>query len=226
MITFENRILLYIDGDVETRKNNTKLMHSNGLKVLETDNTISARDLFKKNKVDFIVVDLNLHTQNRMEFIRFLRENEVIIPIIITADDATQDVLLEAINLDTSHYLIKPFNASELMDALKYAAKKISNSIVLTSTDLRNGFNYDSINKLINQPDGTKVPLTRKEYLLFEFLLKNNQKFISYEIIEDNIWKDELMSIDALRTLIHSIRKKTYPELIINHSSLGYKIEF
>lgn len=226
MITLKNAVLLYIDGDVQTRKSNTALMQSDGLNVLETDNTITARELFKKNKVDFIVIDLNMHAHNRMDFIRFLRENEVIIPIIITANDAKQDILLEAINLDTSHYLIKPFDTSELMEAVKYAAKKLSNNFELTSMDLSNGFSYDSINKLINKPDGTSVTLTRKEYLLFESLLSSKQKFLSYEFIENHVWKDEVMSLDALRTLIRSLRKKTYRELIINHSSLGYKIEF
>lgn len=226
MFRFENKTLLYIDADVETRKSNTALMHRNGLKVLETDNTASALDLFKNNKVDFIVIDLDLHVQNRIEFIRFLRDNEVMIPIIITADDANQDVLLEVINLDTSHYLIKPFDSSELLDSLKHAAKKICETIEYTSVDLDRGFSYDCTNKLINNPNGIKVPLTRKEYLLFELLLNNKKNFLSYEFIDNNVWQDEVMSIDALRTLILSLRKKTYTELIINHSSLGYKIEF
>lgn len=225
MLSFENKTLLYIDGDIDTREINTALIRSNGMKVIETDSTVTARDLFQNNKVDFILVDLNLHAKNRMDFIRFLRENEVMVPIIISANESNNELLLEAINLDTSHYLIKPFDSSELLDALKYAAKKLMFSTVLTFTDLNNGFSYDTINKVVNKPDGTAVSLTRKEYLLLEFLLNNNGSFISYDTIENNVWKDEVMSIDALRTLIRSIRKKTYPDLIINHSSLGYKVE-
>ncbi len=226
MFAFNNMTLLYIEGDIETRENYTTLLRSNGMKVLETDNTVSARELFLKNKVDFILIDLNLHAQNRMDFIRFLRENEVMVPIIITANDSNKEVLLEAINLDTSHYLIKPFETLELLDALKYAAKKIMNTNTFSVTDSNHGFSYDPANKLVNKPDGTIVPLTRKEYLLFELLLKNKHSFVSYSIIEAYIWEDEVMSIDALRTLVRSLRKKTYSGLITNHSNLGYKLEF
>lgn len=147
-------------------------------------------------------------------------------PIIITADISEKEILLEAINLDTSHYLMKPFNDSALLEAIEFAAKKLmhytSNIIIY---DLKNDFSYDSINKSIYSLNES-VQLTKKEYSLLELLLENKGQYLSYDVIENYVWKEKTMSIDALRTLIRNLRKKTYSNLIVNHSSLGYKISW
>lgn len=224
MRRLENLTLLYIENDLVYRSKNSALLRKNGMKVIETDTTVGARNLLN-NTVDLILIDLNLHKNDRMDFIRFLREKEVEIPIIITANCSDKEILLEAINLDTSYYLIKPFDDSQLLIALQFAARKLSNNVLLPHIDLLNGYSYDSINKSVNRPDGSTVQLTQKEYLLFDLFLKNKRKCITYEVIRNYIGNGNDMSIDALRTLIRAIRIKTYPELISNHSGLGYRVD-
>lgn len=218
-------ILLYIENNLKCRKTNAEFMRANGINVIETDTTKNANELFLKNNVDFIMIDLNLHQQNRMDFIRFLRQKDISVPIIITACEANKEILLDAINLDTTRYLIKPFDYDTLQEALQAASLKILNTSTLKMTELYEGFQYDPVNKCVIQPDGTSKSLTKKEYLLIELLLKNKQKTIPYEVIEAYVWGEEIASIDALRTLVYNIRKKTYPKFLINNSGIGYKID-
>ena len=227
MEIFQNLNVLYIEGNSASRQKNVMLMKDMGLNVLETDNLESTNDLLKHNKIDMILIDLNMHQKERMTFLKFLRYKEIVAPIIITADDSSKEILLEAINLDTTRFLIKPLKEDELINAIQNAiGKKLSPlPAVLIDNELRHGFSYDPINKCFMTADGVEIQLTKKEYLLIELFIKNKNKLVTFEQIESTVWGDGVMSDAALRTLIRSIRKKTYDDVIMSHSGIGYKMD-
>ncbi|MDP3464887.1 MAG: response regulator [Sulfuricurvum sp.] len=226
MFTSQNLTLLCINGDVQTREKNTLFMRKNELRVFTANNTIRAYDLYQTHKIDLIIIDIPLPDENGLDFIRHLRQLEIDTPVIITTASTDKEILIDAINLDISRYLIKPFDNTELLDAIQVTAKKLFNVHGSTFLKLHHGFSYDTINKSVNRPDGSIIHLSKKEYLLLELLLENKRKIIPYETIESTIWHSSTMSIDTLRTLVRAIRKKTYPGIIINNNAIGYKIDF
>lgn len=217
--------LLYIESDPQIREENALFIRENGLKVLETDNSIKACELFRTQKVDLILIDLQLSNENGLDFVRCLRHKDILTPVIMTTTYSDQAMLFDAINLNTTRYLQKPLKTNELLDALQLGVKKLLNCRSSTYTVLHNGFSYDPINKTIGRPDGTAVQLSKKEYLLLELLLNKKRLIIPYDVIESIVWQETLMSMDALRTLIRGIRKKTYNDIISNVNGIGYKID-
>ncbi len=224
MFATHNLTVLYMEKDSEIRARGTQLMQNNGLRVFHTDNTAQGCDLFRMHEIDIALIDLELPDQSGLNFIRCLREKEVFTPVIITTDHADKETLLAAINLDITRYLIKPCKKEDLTEALQSAIKKVVNCHPLTFTHLHNGFTYDPINKTVNTMDGTYVQLSKKEYLLIELLLRNRHQIVSYDAIEMLVWQESMMSMDALRTLVRGIRKKTYNDVVSNHNGIGYKI--
>lgn len=225
MFKSKNFTLLYIDNDSAHREQHAHFIRQNGLKVLETDNSHKGCDLFRTQKVDMILIDLHLSNESGLDFIRCLRQKDVLTPVIITSAHIDQDSLLDAINLNTTRYLKKPFKKNDLLDALLLSVKKILNCHSSTYSVLHNGFSYDPINKMINKPDGSTAQLSKKEYLFLELLLSKKRLIVPYDVIESLVWQNMLMSMDALRTLVRSIRKKAYPEIIANVNGIGYKID-
>jgi two-component system, OmpR family, response regulator VanR len=226
MFKSNNFTLLYIESDSEAREKNSHFIRANGLKVLETDNSIKACELFRTQKVDIILIDLQLTNENGLDFVRCLRQKDVLTPVIITSTQTNQDILMDAINLNTTRYLQKPLKNNDLIDALQMGAKKILNCRSLGYTVLEQSYSYDPINKTINRPDGTSVQLSKKEYFLLELLISKKRLIVPYEMIESVVWQDTLMSMDALRTLVRGIRKKSYPTIISNINGIGYKLDF
>ncbi len=55
--------------------------------------------------------------------------------------------------------------------------------------------------------------------------MKNKHKVVPYDVIEILVWQESDMTMDALRTLVRGIRKKTYVDIISNNNGIGYKIE-
>jgi len=222
----ENLTVLYIEQDQKLRKKNTQLIEENGFKVYETDNTFIGCELFRTQEIDIVLIDLDLPFNNGLEFIRCLREKEIMTPVIITTDNPETDILLEVINLDITHYLTKSCKKNDLLDALKVAVQKVHYYHPITLTELNNGFNYNPFSKTIAKADATVIPLSKKEYSLIELLIKNKHQIVPYTTIEQHVWPDSVMSLDALRTLVRGVRKKTYSDMITNHNGIGYKISF
>ena len=201
-------------------------MRDLGLSVFETDSLEGTNDFLRHNKVDLILVDLNMHQKERITFLQFLRYKDILAPIIITANDSSKELLLEVINLDTSRFLIKPLKKDELIDVIyNVIDKKITPlPLVLVENQLENGFTYDPINKCFINPNDEEIQLTKKEYLLVELLIKHKYKIVTFEEIESTVWGDTVMSSAALRTLMGTIRKKSYDGIITSYSGIGYKL--
>jgi DNA-binding response OmpR family regulator len=218
--------VLYIESDPELRENISLFMNNLGLNVLKTDHSATGLDLLRTNKIDIILIDLDQTENDRLEFIHLLRQKDIESPAIIVTSKSDSSILMKAINLEITRYLLKPFKNSELLEALHVASKKVIKGHFTTFTQLQVGYSYDPINKSIHTSDNEAIQLSNQEYLLVELLLKNKRQITSYEEIETAVWGENPMSMDTLRTLIRGIRKKTYTGIITNCNGIGYKIDY
>jgi DNA-binding response OmpR family regulator len=106
-----------------------------------------------------------------------------------------------------------------LKDCIKQLDSNKSNII-----KLKNDFIYDLYNKTLIKKDEI-VSLSNKEALFLDLLLRNPNRALNYEEIQNEVW-DENMSQDALRSVVKELRKKVYKELIKNVSGVGYRADF
>ncbi|MFA6188418.1 MAG: response regulator [Sulfuricurvum sp.] len=225
MSTHLDTTVLYIQNESNCVIDTVPFMKRNGLKLLETTCFETACEMFSHHKIDIILIELELESKCGLEFIQCLREKNILTPAIITTNDLHKIPFMEALNLEISSCLLHPYKEEDLLHALKQAAIKAGVCHPLSYTDLNMGFSYDPLNKKIISANGETIKLCNKEIILIELLLQNKEHITSYEMIETIVWRDDFMSIDSLRTLIRGIRKKTYPNIITNHNSIGYKID-
>lgn len=225
MSTSSDTTILYIQNESHCMLDAVPIMEENCFTVHSATCFETACDIFAKIKIDIIYIDLEFNDKIGLEFIHRLRDKNILTPVILTADNIHKIPFIEAINLEISSCLIQPYETKDLLHALEKATRKIQLCHPLSFTDLNMEFSYDPLNKKIISPKGETIKLCHKESMLIELLLQNNDHITSYEMIETIVWKDANMTMDSLRTLIRGIRKKTYPNIITNHNSIGYKID-
>lgn len=86
---------------------------------------------------------------------------------------------------------------------------------------LEDGFHFDKSREMLFL--GKKIiKLTKTEKKLVKLLAENPNNLVSYEQIENVVWKGKVFSIYSLRNLIMSIRDKTSENFIKNYSNKGY----
>ncbi len=214
--------LLYIDDDSNIRKNAIEYFSRRFKSVFEATNGLDGYRMYEKYKPDIIISDIKMPYMNGLELSKKIRSVDKKTPIIILSAFTDTALLLQAIEYQLVKYLIKPLNEISINEALSLACETLNhqqkNIYNFNHTTL-----YDSFNKtlLVNN---AIVKLTHYELQLLDTLIKHSPRIVTYNEIENCIWTDEGMSIDSLRTIVRSLRKKMTVDAIENISGLGYRI--
>ena len=97
-----------------------------GYMVHGVDSLANAVTYLKNNEVDLIVSDVNFNSEeknnaldNGIEFLRYTRDNSMHIPFILMTAYATVDKAVEAVKLGAIDYLVKPFEAEQLINIVE-----------------------------------------------------------------------------------------------------------
>ncbi len=183
------------------------------LKVLQLDDNMvtsftDGQDVLDTlhTRHDLYILDINVPNINGLELLDLIYKNNNYSKVIIISANSDVGSLQKAYKLGCIDYLNKPFHLEELRIKInKLSVEKYS---ALSNI------------KLKDEND----TLTKKEKDLLDLLLKNQGVIVSYEMIEESVYKDKQMSMDGLRALVRRLRLKLLDDIIENILEEGYRI--
>ncbi len=184
-------------------------------------------DLASTEEYDCIVLDLMLPKMDGMEICRRLREDKNHSPIImLTARGEIRD-RVEGLNAGADDYLPKPFAFEELLARIKALTRRPKET--LNSTLEISGLTLDSLTFDVVR-DGTRIDLSRKEFSLLEYLMRNKKKTLTKDQIIAHVWDyDADILPNTVEVYIGYLRNKIdkpfNKSLIKTVRGFGYKIE-
>lgn len=173
-------------------------------------------------KYDMLLLDVMLPKVDGFTIAEKLKEKSDMPVIMITAKDAIDDKLL-GFEHWVQDYIVKPFDLRELEARINSIFKRRERVTEYTFWDVSIDLEKRSFKK-----NNENVPLTQKEYLILEVLLKNKGKPVSRtDIIEYAWWGgDALFDSDAkLDVYISNLRNKLTRDFIQTIKWFGYKID-
>ena len=135
---------------------------------------------------DLIILDLMLPGMDGMEICRKLRNEENINSsiLMLTARGQVKD-RVEGLNTGADDYLTKPFAFEELLARIKALSRRPRNGLgtVLSEGDLT----LDTITYQVTRA-GKPIKLSKTEYALLEYLLKNKGRVLTKDQIMGKVW--------------------------------------
>ena len=185
-----------------------------------------AIELFQKEKIDLILMDINLGED--IDGIDLYKSFNTHIPIIYLTAYQDETTISKAIETDPLGYLIKPYNENELFALLKLATYKIHNNITkVRSTDslldIGEGYFYNlQENKLYF--NDMYIKLSPKEITLLQLLIEARGGVVLFSTIQNEVWQDNIPSDSSVRTLIYRLRGKLQYKLITTEPHQGIKL--
>jgi len=110
--------LLYVEDDVEVRKNIHETLSFFFKKIDVATNGEDGLALYKKSKYDLVLSDIHMPRMNGIEMARNIKkiDSEQVIMIISAHDDA--DHLIQLINLGVHSFILKPVEIEKLIETL------------------------------------------------------------------------------------------------------------
>lgn len=186
------QILIVEDEQKIARFLQMELEHEGFKTAIESNGRI-ALDRIIQETYDLVLLDIMLPEMDGIEICKRVRELSEIPIIMLTAKD---DVVDKVAGLDTGadDYITKPFATPELIARIRAALRKNKNQpAVENTTELR-------IKNLVLYPeryqaqiDQQTVELTKKEYDLLEYLIRNRNIVLNRERILQEVWGYEFM---------------------------------
>ena len=214
-----NKTILYVEDDLEVRGYISEFLRRYFKTVYESDSAEEGYELYREHHPDILLLDINLTGMSGVELATLIRQNDSKIRILISTAYTNKEFMLQAIELSLTRYLVKPMTNEDLVAALNKCWQEIEKS---NHIELGEGYFYNPEMALIIKDDRT-VQLRNKEVEILEYFIQHEGVLLRYEQLEDAIWKDEVMSRDAIRSQIRNIRKKIEIDLFLNISGLGYR---
>ncbi len=205
-----------------------------GFRVLKAYNGLEALQILKENEVHLLILDMMMPEMDGIHAIMKIREESSIPIIILSAKSQDTDKVL-GLNLGADDYVTKPFNPLELLARVKSQIRRYTDFGSLQQETSEKIYRTGGL--MINDDrkevtvDGEPVKLTRIEYNILLFLVKNQGKVFSIEQIYEEIWKEEAYGADNTVTVhIRHIREKIEidpknPRYLKVIWGIGYKVE-
>ncbi len=186
-------------------------------------------DLAITEDYDLILLDLMLPKLSGTEICENLRNEGIRTPILmLTAKDDLDDKIA-GLNIGADDYLTKPFSFLELLARIKALLRR-PNTLLPNNLSCSNLSLNTQEYKVFR--DDKEIKLSKKEFSLLEYLVRNKNKILTKEKIIEHVWSfdsDVLPNtvevyIGYLRNKIDKPFKSKTP-LIKTFRGFGYKLE-
>lgn len=193
----------------------------------------NGRDALKaldNNKIDLLILDINLPDINGIELYKKIKNAKDIPTIFLTANDL-ETTVVEALDTGADDYITKPFKTRELISRINSVLRRVykkENSNKLEIKNIKINLNEATVYK-----DNEKIFLTALEYKILLILFMHPGRVFTRESILAEIWdtEEEYVNDNTLTVYIKRIREKleddpTNPKIIMTVRGLGYKVDY
>ena len=204
----------------------------------EVTTASSAEEALKKDitSFDLLLLDVMMDKMSGFAMASQLKQHPetASIPIIFVTAKDTENDMLHGFNIGADDYISKPFHLSEVAARVKAVLRR-TNANDASVSDKRNSkhlqeeLKYDDL--IINTANktvtlhGEQMILTRKEYELLLFLMRNKGHIYGRDQLLDNVWSDDSNVLErSVDVTIFRLRKKLqdYADCIVSRSGYGY----
>jgi|GEM_PF-3081173 len=221
----KDKKIMLLEDDAVLLENYANTFKSFFAEVFFANNYHDAYIEYKEHKPDIIVVDVHLKNEKKdgLDFVQTLRDEDENIPIIVFSAMTDTDIFLKAIPLNLLDYCVKPISYNDIITTLlKYIENTKSNNIYILDTKREITFNFLTY-ELKKGEQTQKLPINARK--LLALLIESKDNFISYEMIENEIYFQKDFYITTVRNHISMLRAILGKDSIVVNVDQGYKLE-
>jgi two-component system KDP operon response regulator KdpE len=203
-------------------------LHARQFEVVTATGGQAALEAARADRPDLVILDLGLPDLDGVDVIRSLRE-WTDVPVIVLSGRAGSSDKIVALNAGADDYVTKPFNIEELLARMRAVARRLRPESVSDEPVRVGGHVVDLAAKSVRSDAGDLVHLTRTEWDLLAFLLRNPGRLVSQRQLLQEVWGPTyLEETHYLRQYMAQLRKKLEPDParprhLLTEPGMGYR---
>lgn len=178
--------ILIIEDDAQIARFVELELEHEGYQVKKFDNGYDGINALKEDDYDLLLLDLMLPGLDGIEVCNKVREFSNLPIIMLTAKSELEDKV-KGLDTGADDYLTKPFEIEELLARIRALLRRDKGDVEAANTlkiaDIEVNLDAHQVKRA-----GQKIELTKKEYDLLVYLIKNEGIVVSRDKLLNNVW--------------------------------------
>ncbi|MCK8498533.1 response regulator transcription factor [Myxococcus fulvus] len=184
------------------------LEHQGGYAVEEASTVREAREHLSRGAFQLILLDVMLPDGDGYSLCRALREEGVGTPVLMLTARTLEDDVVRGFEAGAQDYLGKPYRLRELLARVGALVRRAGGAAPAKQVRF-GGYRMDLDRRKVENPDGASVELTRTEFDLLAFLVKERERVLRRDDILDAVWgRDVVVDPHTVDNFVSSLKKK------------------
>lgn len=219
--------ILVVEDDKETRDFLKASLEEESFVVDTAEDGEKGFNMGRINDYDLILLDHILPNKDGLEISHGLRKSGKHTPILMLSVKSELDHKVSLLDHGADDYVTKPYSFKELLARIRAILRRPKD---LTTDALQiEDMVLDSRAQTVFR-NNKSIYLTRKEFILLEYLMRNKGKVVSRGMIMDHVWDSGADPFsNTIEAHILNLRKKIdvgfKKKLIHSVPGRGYKID-
>jgi two-component system, OmpR family, KDP operon response regulator KdpE len=217
--------VLVVDDEPQIHRFLRPALESAGYAVERADNAAEGLRLAASRAPDLVLLDLGLPDMDGQDALKRLRGFSPVPVIVLSARDREADKIA-ALDGGADDYVEKPFSVGELLARIRTALRHRRAQEGVAEILRFEGLEID-LAKLQAQVQGTRLPLSRREWALLSLLARNAGRVLTHRQLLTAVWGPAHSDdVQYLRVYVGQIRQKLGPagQLITTEPGIGYRM--
>lgn len=180
--------LLVVDDEASIVRSIQRLFRNSGIEVTGAEDGRKAVELFRRERHDVVLTDLNMPGMSGIELLKAIRADDEEVPVLIATGAPALETAIEAIENGALRYILKPFDLNIVREAVtaalgmsKLARFRRQASMVVAASPQRTdeiGDLDETLSRAIDQLFAHYQPIVRwptKEVIAYEALARTRE---------------------------------------------------
>ena len=226
------KTILIVEDEASIAEVVTLYLKRAGYIVQTASDGKKAMNLFEREPIDFVILDIMLPEVDGLALTRWLRDRSDVPIIMLTARREEMDRIV-GLEIGADDYVVKPFSPQELVSRVRAVMRRLGREQAEAGNERSLSFENLSIDprSRVVKVRNEEVELTAKEFDMLYLLARHPKQVFTREQLLERVWGGS-QYIDPGTVTVHvrRLREKieedaSQPAQLLTVWGVGYKFE-
>ncbi|AMP98790.1 Response regulator [Pedobacter cryoconitis] len=199
--------VLIVEDDIDLGNLLKQYLEINKFQAHRVYNGIEAREELKRETYDILIIDVMMPKEDGFTLAEKLVQTYPQLPFLFVTARKLKEDILHGLKLGADDYILKPFDADELIQRVRNILKRTKINPVAQEIIRIGSYKFEPGNLILTSSEDQKI-LTEKEADLLHYLCLHQNQIIKRNDILNHLWKEsDFFNGRSMDVFISRLRK-------------------